>query len=65
MARSRRLAKAPKSPRLGTSVSLVFGPPIPASEYDDPNAGKARYEIAAQRIMDRIAALPEPRYPVI
>jgi 1-acyl-sn-glycerol-3-phosphate acyltransferase len=57
--------KGAKIPRLGTSVSLVFGPPIPASEYDDPNAGKARYEIAAQRIMDRIAALPEPRYPVI
>ena len=52
-------------PRLGTPISVVFGPPIPASEYDDPTAGKARYEIAAQRIMDRIAALPEPSYPVI
>jgi 1-acyl-sn-glycerol-3-phosphate acyltransferase len=46
-------------------VTIVFGPPIPASDYDDPAAGKARYELAAQRIMDRIAALPEPRYPVI
>ncbi len=52
-------------PRLGTSISVVFGPPIPASEYDDPTTGKARYEIAAQRIMDRIAALPRPSYPVI
>jgi len=52
-------------PRLGTPVSIVFGRPISAFEYDDPAAGKARYEIAAQRIMDRIAALPRPVYPVI
>lgn len=52
-------------PRFGTSVSVVFGPPIPASDYDDPAAGKARYELAAQRIMDRIAAIPAPVYPVI
>jgi len=52
-------------PRLGTSITVVFGPPIPASDYDDPTTGKARYEIAAQRIMDRIAALPCPVYPVI
>ena len=52
-------------PRFGSPVSVVFGPPIPASDYDDPAAGKARYETAAQRIMDRIAALPAPVYPVI
>ena len=52
-------------PRLGTPITVVFGPPISATDYDDPTAGKARYETAAQRIMDRIAALPEPRYPVI
>lgn len=52
-------------PRLGTSITVVFGPPIPTSDYDDPATGKARYEVAAQRIMDRIAALPCPVYPVI
>jgi 1-acyl-sn-glycerol-3-phosphate acyltransferase len=52
-------------PRFGTSVSIVFGPPIPARDYDDPSVGKARYETAAQRIMDRIAALPPPAYTVI
>ena len=52
-------------PRFGTPVTIVYGPPIPASDYDDPSVGKARYELAAQRIMDRIAALPEPRYAVI
>ncbi|MSU45893.1 MAG: 1-acyl-sn-glycerol-3-phosphate acyltransferase [Lacunisphaera sp.] len=52
-------------PRFGTPVTIVFGRSIPASDYDDPAAGKARYETAAQRIMDRIAALPRPVYAVI
>ena len=57
--------KGVKIPRLGTPVSVVFGPPIPASEYDVPGSGKERYQIASQRIMDRIAALRMPVYPVI
>ena len=57
--------KGARFPRFGTPISIVFGRPIPASEYDDPTAGKARYVIAAQRIMDRIAALPKPSYPVV
>ena len=52
-------------PRFGTPISIVFGPPIPASDYDDPAAGKARYEQAAQRIMNHIAALPAPVHRVI
>jgi 1-acyl-sn-glycerol-3-phosphate acyltransferase len=52
-------------PRFGTPVTIVFGRPIPASDYDDPALGKARYETAAQRIMDRIATLPRPVYAVI
>lgn len=52
-------------PRLGSPISIVFGPPIAASEYDDPSLGKARYETAAQRIMDRIAAIPAPPEVVI
>jgi 1-acyl-sn-glycerol-3-phosphate acyltransferase len=57
--------KGHKLPQLGKSVSVVFGPPIYPHEYDDPKAGKARYDLAAQRIMERIAALPFPHYPVI
>jgi 1-acyl-sn-glycerol-3-phosphate acyltransferase len=57
--------KGDKLPRFGTPVTIVFGRPIPAGDYDDPAAGKARYETAAQRIMDRIAGLPRPVYPVI
>lgn len=57
--------KGSSIPRFGSPVSVVFGPPIPAAEYDDPSAGKARYELAAQRIMDRIAAIPAPVHRVI
>lgn len=52
-------------PRFGTPISLVFGPPIPASDYDAREAGKERYQIASQRIFDRIAALPRPPIRVI
>jgi len=57
--------KGMKIPNFGSPVTVVFGPPIPASDYDDPSAGKARYEVAAQRIMAKIAAIGEPRYAVI
>ena len=57
--------KGMKIPNFGSPVTVVFGTPIPARDYDDPSAGKARYEVAAQRIMARIAAIAEPRYAVI
>jgi 1-acyl-sn-glycerol-3-phosphate acyltransferase len=57
--------KGTKIPRFGTPVTVVFGPPITAAEYDSPNSGKERYQIASQRIMERIAALPKPQYPVV
>jgi 1-acyl-sn-glycerol-3-phosphate acyltransferase len=52
-------------PRLGTPVSIVFGKPITAAEYDEPGAGKERYQIASERIFARIAQLPRPVYPVV
>ncbi|MDP2138293.1 MAG: lysophospholipid acyltransferase family protein [Candidatus Didemnitutus sp.] len=54
-----------KIPNLGAPITLVFGQPIPASDYDVPGAGKERYQIASERIFERIAALPEPRFAVI
>ncbi|MEO6876659.1 MAG: lysophospholipid acyltransferase family protein [Opitutaceae bacterium] len=51
--------------RLGTPVSIVFGAPIPPAEYDDPAAGKERYQVASTRIMARIAALREPVIQII
>jgi 1-acyl-sn-glycerol-3-phosphate acyltransferase len=51
--------------RLGTPVSIVYGKPMAPAEYDDPSAGKARYELAAQRIMARIAAIDPPARPIV
>lgn len=48
------------SVRLGTPVSVVFGRPMPPSEYDRPGAGKERYQIASERIMAEIARLQLP-----
>jgi 1-acyl-sn-glycerol-3-phosphate acyltransferase len=52
--------KGTKFPRLGTRVTVVFGRPIPPSVYDDPSAGKERYQIASERIMAQIAQLRRP-----
>ena len=54
-----------KLPRFGTPVSVIYGRPLYPADYDDPAAGKARYDVAAERIMARIAALPKPEYAVI
>jgi 1-acyl-sn-glycerol-3-phosphate acyltransferase len=57
--------KGAKFPRFGTPVTVIFGRPITAAEYDEPAAGKERYQIASDRIFERIAALPKPSYAVI
>lgn len=51
--------------RLGTPVTIVFGKPIPPSEYDDPKAGKDRAQTASERIMAEIAKLRPPVERVI
>lgn len=51
--------------RLGTPVTIVFGPPILPSAYDDPAAGKDRAQRASERIMERIARLEPPPVTVI
>lgn len=51
--------------RPGTRVSVAFGALIPPEEYDDPAAGRDRYQHASERIMQGIAALSEPTLPVI
>ncbi len=57
--------KGAKIPRFGTPISIVFGKPITAAEYDDPKAGKERYLVASQRIFERIAVLPPPVFQEI
>ena len=51
--------------RPGVPMTVVFGRPLALAEFDDPAAGKERYEVASARIMDRIAALPRPGVTVI
>ncbi len=57
--------KGVKFPRLGTRVTVVFGRPLPPSTYDEPAAGKERYQIASERIMAAIAKLERPHAAVL
>ena len=50
-----------RSLRLGTPVTVVFGRPISPAIYDEPSAGRERYQIASERIMAEIARLEEPQ----
>jgi 1-acyl-sn-glycerol-3-phosphate acyltransferase len=50
--------------RAGTRVSVVYGRLLQPEDYDDPKAGKERYQRASEKIMAAIAALREPK-PVI
>ncbi|HUR56913.1 MAG TPA: lysophospholipid acyltransferase family protein [Opitutaceae bacterium] len=52
--------KGAKFPTLGSPVNVVFGRPIPPAVYDDPAAGKERYQVASARIMAEIAKLQPP-----
>lgn len=57
--------KGAKVPAFGSPVTVVFGPPIAPAVYDDPAAGKERYQIASARIMKEIARLQRPPVRVI
>ncbi len=51
--------------RPGVPVSVVFGRPVELKDFDAPEAGKDRYQVASERIMARIAALPRPPLTVV
>ncbi len=51
--------------RLGTSLTVVFGPPLFPADYDDHSDGKERYQHASERIMSAIASLEIPRPTVV
>jgi 1-acyl-sn-glycerol-3-phosphate acyltransferase len=59
------LGKGGKIPRLGTCVTVVFGPPLAPADYDSPDAGKERYQRASERIMAEIAKLSQPQETVL
>ena len=47
-------------------IHVVYGKPLSPAEYDPgPEVDKGRYQIIAQNIMDRIAAIPYPRINVL
>jgi 1-acyl-sn-glycerol-3-phosphate acyltransferase len=46
-------------------VTIVIGRPLPPAAYDDPAAGRSRYQIASDRIMSAVAALQPPVYPAV
>jgi 1-acyl-sn-glycerol-3-phosphate acyltransferase len=54
-----------KVPRLGTPTTVVFGQPMPPAAYDDPSAGKERYQVASPRIMAAIGQLQPPTQRVV
>ena len=49
----------------GAPISVTYGKPLLASDYDDPTAGKERYQRASERIMSAIASLTMYEPPVI
>ncbi len=51
--------------RPGTPVSVVYGRPLAPGDYDDPVAGKERYQRASEKIMAAIASLELPGATVI
>lgn len=51
--------------RIGTPVSITFGPLLYPRDYDDPGAGKERYQLASEKIMAAIAALKEHPVTVV
>lgn len=57
--------KGMRVPKFGTPLDVAFGPAISPVVYDDPKAGKERYQIASQRIMAEIAKLERPRLAVL
>jgi 1-acyl-sn-glycerol-3-phosphate acyltransferase len=59
------LGKGGKLPRLGTEVNVVYGKPMRPADYDAPDAGKERYQIASDRIMAAIARIEVPATPII
>lgn len=59
------LGKGGMVPRFGTPVTVVYGAPLAPADYDAPDAGKERYQLASERIMAHIAALQPPAVTTI
>jgi 1-acyl-sn-glycerol-3-phosphate acyltransferase len=51
--------------RLGSPVSVAYGPPLSPEDYDHPEDGKERYARTAARIMEAITRIEAPEARVI
>jgi 1-acyl-sn-glycerol-3-phosphate acyltransferase len=51
--------------RPGTPIDIVYGRVLQPQDFDDPAAGKERYQRASERIMLAIAALDRPRTEIV
>jgi 1-acyl-sn-glycerol-3-phosphate acyltransferase len=51
--------------RLGSPVSVAYGPPLTPADYDHPEDGRERYAQTAARIMDAINRIEPPAAVVI
>lgn len=51
--------------RLGSPISVTYGPPLSPAEYDNPADGKERYAKTAARIMAAITRIEAPPVTVI
>lgn len=60
------LSRDSKLPNLSSRIHMVYGKPLAPSEFDPGRqAGKQRYQIIADRIMEAISKLKQPRPTVI
>ena len=55
------LNRTAKKPSWGQKITVVYDKPMLPEDYDPGKADKGRYLTAAQRIMERITALENPR----
>ncbi|MCH2154479.1 MAG: 1-acyl-sn-glycerol-3-phosphate acyltransferase [Opitutales bacterium] len=56
------LSRFDKRPNFGKKITVVYGSPLDSEIYDPgKEAGKERYQIASERIMEAITALENPR----
>lgn len=60
------LSKASKLPNLNNRIHINYGKPLDIKEIDPgKTAGKERYQIIADRIMEAISKIPKPRASII
>lgn len=52
-------------PTLGRRIQVAYGRPLPVTCFDPGRNDPDRYQTAANRILEAVAAIPAPVYPVL